>query len=492
LIDVQIFLVDVRTSCSFNDGRRTMTTTTSSTSCATTAVRPSLRDWFTAADANAAPAGISSSTFVATAAAWDRILLLDGGVSTHLAASQSSNDGDNNTGAFAHKELWSSSLLLTASGRRAVLQGHLDWLHAGCNLLSTVTYQCHYHEATWPNKNGSTVIGKPDDMHELWKHGVQLAAQALVEHQHSASSDGSGGSNKTRRPTFLVASSGCFGAALANGAEYTGDYGPDITTPDLMNFHRCKLRQIMAVASSSSASSGDNNNSIALDCIAIETVPSLAEIKALVQLLSEPEMIELFQDNHVACWISLACGNGECLYDQTPLIQALHVLNALPVAMLPAIGLNCCDFRHLASLTHILVTFLADQQHQQEQRLDGSSTSIGSRAIVLYPNSGEEWDAVAKVFRPKTTTPASTTTAEPIVECLMQVIESVESTWRERTQSTSSTSTKCPPHPLSYSYPRIIVGGCCRTTPTEIAALRVAIDEHLQIEKHNQQQHGTH
>jgi homocysteine S-methyltransferase len=446
----------------------TKTATTTTSSCSTVC-RPRLQDWFTAAAKGAAEDAENADA----AKNWDRILLLDGGVSTHLAAKNNDNDGNGGTSyAFAYKELWSSSLLLTEAGRQAVLQGHLDWLQAGSNLISTVTYQCHYLEETWP----VAAVCNENDMNELWKHGIQLAAQALKEHHQNSSSSSSSTSGctsssssrtTTRRPTFLVASSGCYGAALANGAEYTGDYGASITMQDLMHFHRRKLQQIMAVAS---ASSCENGGDAFVDCIAIETVPSLLELIALVQLLSEPETIQLLlkKDNvATCCWISLACGDGECLYDKTPLMEALQVLNALPVDILPAIGLNCCDFRHLSSLADILVTFIA-ANHQFDR---------AGRALVLYPNSGEEWDAVAKVFKPKTTATTTTTTAaeHPIVDCLTQVIETVERTWREKTNSISSTTTTA-----LLPYPRIIVGGCCRTTPIEIAALRVAIDQHLE------------
>jgi homocysteine S-methyltransferase len=470
----------------------TTTTTSSSSSSSCTAAkaegagrRPRLQDWFSSGTATATAVasaernGDAAPAERVAAASWDRILLLDGGVSTHLAAkvtatsnnNDHNDDNDDNTGAcgaFAHKELWSSSLLLTESGRRDVLQGHLDWLQlGGCNLISTVTYQCHYHEKTWPKAN---VIANESEMNELWKHGIQLASEALEQH---ASSSLSSSASSRRRPTFLVASSGCYGAALANGAEYTGDYGPNVTVQDLLHFHRRKLQQIMAVASCCE----ERDSSVvttAVDCIAIETVPSLLELKALVQLLSEPETIAMFQQHHVAFWISLACGDVECLYDKTPLISALQVLQALPVDILPAIGLNCSDYRHLSSLANILVTFIANEQ----QLVDGRGRP---RALVLYPNSGEEWDAVAKVFKTKATTTSTTAAAaaaEPaFVDCLIQVIETVETRWREKTQFTTTTTLSLP------CYPRIIVGGCCRTTPTEIAALRVAIDEHLDCEK---------
>lgn len=63
------------------------------------------------------------------------------------------------------------------------------------------------------------------------------------------------------RKKLVAASLGCYGASLANGAEYSGDYG-DASIEDLMEFHRHRLR----VMSRSGA-----------DVLAFETVPSLLE-----------------------------------------------------------------------------------------------------------------------------------------------------------------------------------------------------------------------
>lgn len=40
---------------------------------------------------------------------------------------------------------------------------------------------------------------------------------------------------------LVALSMGCYGAVLANGAEYTGDYGDAITVDDLVEFHRERL-----------------------------------------------------------------------------------------------------------------------------------------------------------------------------------------------------------------------------------------------------------
>ena len=67
------------------------------------------------------------------------ILLIDGGVSTHLEQLLQDRGA-----SFPHRSLWSSSLLLTPKGRDWIQKGHDDWLLAGSDILTTVTYQCHY------------------------------------------------------------------------------------------------------------------------------------------------------------------------------------------------------------------------------------------------------------------------------------------------------------------------------------------------------------
>ena len=87
---------------------------------------PSLKDWMLQRTEN-------------TSSNEKDILLMDGGVSTHLEQLLKEKEA-----SFPHRALWSSSLLLTPSGRDWIQRGHNDWLEAGSDILTTVTYQCHY------------------------------------------------------------------------------------------------------------------------------------------------------------------------------------------------------------------------------------------------------------------------------------------------------------------------------------------------------------
>ena len=339
-----------------------------------------------------------------------RILVLDGGVSTHLEE----------LGAiFRHRELWSSSLLLDDHGCNLIRQGHLDWLQAGANVISTVTYQCHYEPVLWP-----TCMMNDEVMNRMWSDGLDLAHQSVHKHRLDSSSE------TPARPHFVLASSGCYGAALANGAEYTGDYG-EATMKDLERFHQRKLRQILSSISNIP------------DGVALETVPSLQECRALRNVLLSSSL------ENVACFLSLSCRDAAHLNDGTPLIEALKVLRDVPTDRLQALGLNCCDSAHLPSLLDILVKDLATQN------------TTTTRGVVIYPNSGEVWNPSIESWQEGT----GCTESQELARRLMECVRSVESTWRKLRPGSP--------------YPSILVGGCCRTRPATIAALRQDVDKHL-------------
>jgi homocysteine S-methyltransferase len=216
--------------------------------------------------------------FLGDVGALPRILLLDGGVSTHLEDTLKTEQFPSTAPVFPYRELWSSGLLLSETGRKAIYSGHLDWLIAGANVISTVTYQCHYEASQWPSANGEAVLTTAI-VDQMWRDAIHLAKRAVQEHAAPLS-------------TFVVASSGCYGAALSNGAEYTGEYKLEDETAltTLSAFHAQKIESALASHP---------------DGIAIETVPSLMECQALRSLLQqEPDSDP--QISPVAFYVSLA------------------------------------------------------------------------------------------------------------------------------------------------------------------------------------------
>ena len=321
------------------------------------------------------------------------ILVLDGGVSTHLEHILSQKNQ-----TFSNRSLWSSSLLLTEEGRQDILATHVTFYHHGADIVSTVTYQCHFGTQSTP----CPVEPKAAMVHMI-HDGLRLAHEAAT----------SVGMNH-----HVVASLGCYGAALADGSEYSGNY-ERISNEQLKEFHRRKL-QIVA------------HGEYPPDAIAFETVPSVMEVFAIFELLQEQQL-------NIPCWLSLACRNDSQLNDGTKVTIVMEKLQTLDPdsTILAGIGFNCCDSQYIIGLLSKILPSISPP-----------------RAIILYPNSGEEWDALSSTWKEGT----GCTKPQEFADTMVTAIE------------------------LIYEQPvipKLIVGGCCRTSPSTIAALRKHVDEIL-------------
>ncbi|HEY2272220.1 MAG TPA: homocysteine S-methyltransferase family protein, partial [Jatrophihabitantaceae bacterium] len=116
----------------------------------------------------------------------DRVVVLDGGLATELEAQ----------GHDLSSVLWSARLL--ADDPDAIRAAHAAYFAAGAEVATTASYQASF--------DGLAAVGS--DPAALMRRSVELAARARDEH-------GSG---------WVAASVGPFGAVLADGSEYRGDY----------------------------------------------------------------------------------------------------------------------------------------------------------------------------------------------------------------------------------------------------------------------------
>jgi len=368
---------------------------------------------------------------------YSRIFLLDGGVSTHLR--------DLCQHDFDPVSLWSSSLLMTPKGRATILQGHKDWLASGSDILTTVTYQCHTFSKSIDEKQ----------MKQMLKDGVDLAHQAIEESEKAEEADG----KKKRRPKYLVASMGCYGAALNDGSEYTGNYPLIKSEDDLIDFHKKKTKYLLQQKQ--------------MDGIALETVPCAQECHAFVKLLEQLKGKKK-SASFPACWISLACKNGDQLNDGSPIEDALQAIHELdPEAKLvQGIGINCCDSEHIQSLAKRMTLFLAKAHSKATKKASATPnhTTI-TRAIAIYPNSGEEWNGQTHTWKEGTGLRAEEL-QDVFATRLLEAVDMIHRTWKDHF---SSSQTLPPP-------PSILLGGCCRTLPGSIQSLRDLLDQRQQHE----------
>ena len=161
----------------------------------------------------------------------DRLLILDGGLSTQLEAQ----------GCDISGVLWSAALL--RSNPDEIVRATRAFIDAGAACVATATYQA--------SREGFAQVGvSADEADALMLHAVQLARQA--------------------GPAIVAASIGPYGAMLHDGSEYRGNY--DVSVETLRAFHEPRLRLF---------------DTSGADVIALETVPSFAEAQVLAELLAE-------------------------------------------------------------------------------------------------------------------------------------------------------------------------------------------------------------
>ncbi|MFE0520617.1 homocysteine S-methyltransferase [Streptomyces sp. NPDC058954] len=192
------------------------------------------------------------------------------------------------------------------------------------------------------------------------------------------------------RPLWVAASVGPYGAMLADGSEYRGRYG--LSVDELADFHRPRL-EVLASARP--------------DVFALETVPDADEARALLRVV---------RGLGVPAWLSYTV-EGDRTRAGQPLEEAFAL--AAEVDEVIAVGVNCCA----------------------PQDVDGAvrtAARVTGKPVVVYPNSGEAWDAGARAWAGR-----SSFTPEEVTG------------WRA-------------------SGARLI-GGCCRVGPEAIAGIAAAL-----------------
>ncbi|TPR14716.1 homocysteine S-methyltransferase [Apilactobacillus timberlakei] len=155
-------------------------------------------------------------------------------------------------------------------------------------------------------------------------------------------------------PTWLAAGIGPYGAYLANGSEYTGNY--NLTENEYIQFHKERIEILVKAG---------------IDVLLLETLPNFQEIKALVKFTNQFNIPSI-----VACSMKdtthLADGTN-FKFVQSFLEKQANVI---------AYGLNCTDPR---IVTNALKAIINNEPEHKD--------------LIAFPNSGanynpkiKEWD----------------------------------------------------------------------------------------------------
>ncbi|KAJ3320504.1 hypothetical protein HDV06_005233 [Boothiomyces sp. JEL0866] len=235
-------------------------------------------------------------------------LVLDGGFATELERISSYSLKTN---------LWSAQLLY--SDPESIKKLHQIYYEAGADIATTCSYQASIE--------GFKKAGI-DNPKELIQLSVELA-----------------------RGKIVAGSIGSYGSLLADGSEYTGNFGVGIK--ELIESHTERVNTLMS-------------GHFKPDLILFETIPSLLEVKAIIQVAKNAT---------VPVWLAMQCKEDRIATGES-IEECIALLNE---SNIECIGFNCVN--------PLLVTGLLKK-----------AKPLTSKRIMCYPNGGGEWDAVNKVW----------------------------------------------------------------------------------------------
>ncbi|MFF4531210.1 homocysteine S-methyltransferase [Streptomyces sp. NPDC001407] len=221
--------------------------------------------------------------------------------------------------------------------------------------------------------------------------GRAKAAELLRSSVGLARGAGEGGEGGGPPPPWVAASVGPYGAMLADGSEYRGRYG--LSVAELARFHRPRVEALAEAAP---------------DVLALETVPDVDEAEALLRAV---------EGCGVPVWLSYSV-SGERTRAGQPLREAFALAAGNDQVL--AVGVNCCEPADAYGAVRL-------------------AAEVTGKPVVVYPNSGERWDARERAWRGSPTFGPERVAA-----------------WRQAGAR--------------------LIGGCCRVGPQDIARLARALE----------------
>ncbi|KAH3681131.1 hypothetical protein WICPIJ_007906 [Wickerhamomyces pijperi] len=222
--------------------------------------------------------------------------------------------------------LWSTYTVI--EDPQVISNIHKSYLDNGAQIVQTSTYQTSENKLKefYPDVTYQDAI----------KKSIDISWEAIKQ------------TTSTDQEKFIAGSVGPYGASLANGAEYTGDY-PGIDSEGLKKFHQVRLDTLCE----------DER----VDLIGFETIPNILEMEVCLQMMKGKDK---------PYYIALSV-NGENLADGSSIDQIKKILDSNPDENLIAIGINCLGLSDSLRWLRKLAT-------------------ITEKKLIVYPNSGEKYD----------------------------------------------------------------------------------------------------
>lgn len=249
-------------------------------------------------------------------------LVIDGALATELER----------RGCDLKDELWSAKILLEQP--EIIKQVHYDYFNVGADCAITASYQASIEGFAKRGLNEKEAI-------TLIEKSVKLAMQARDKFWADESN------RIGRSKPFVAASVGPYGAFLADGSEYRGDYG--LTEKELTDFHRPRMKALIEAGA---------------DILACETIPALIEAQALAKLLKEFP--------NTTAWFSFSARDEKHISEGQLFADCVRDLEEN--MQIAAIGINCTSPKYISLLI-------------------GEGKKATDKPILVYPNSGEIYNA---------------------------------------------------------------------------------------------------
>lgn len=251
-------------------------------------------------------------------------IVLDGAMSDELEKQ----------GVKTNNKLWTAIALVDQLSK--VYHAHEDYFNAGAELVITDTYQANvqaFEEAGYSKKDAEKFV----------KDAVKIAKKTRDDFE-----------KKTGKHNYVAGTIGSYGAYLANGNEYRGDY--ELSENEYLDFHLPRLNLVLEEEP---------------DLLALETQPKLDEPVAVLKWLKghDPQML---------VYVSFTLKDTKHISDGTTIAEAVTKINKYDQVF--AIGINCVS----PSLVQDALIEL------------GRYTE---KPLVVYPNLGASYDPKIKQWR---------------------------------------------------------------------------------------------
>ncbi|KAK5716399.1 AdoMet-homocysteine methyltransferase [Elasticomyces elasticus] len=263
-------------------------------------------------------------------------LVLDGALATELEY----------RGIDINHALWSGKAL--RDDAKTICEVHKDYYLSGADIAITASYQ-------------TSTQGLKDHFNVDEQAAVDLIEQSVVLAQDARRDAYASGKIEDGKKLLVAGSVGPYGAYLADGSEYRGDY--QRTAEEFHAFHRPRVTALVDAG---------------VDLLAIETMPSMPEIQALTTMLQA-------EFPNTVAWISCTLRDAEHLSDGTPMADVLKLVASSE--QIVAFGINCIPMRLCTA------TLLNLQAH-----LEDLAPPANELPLLCYPKSGGIWNAETKTW----------------------------------------------------------------------------------------------